>query len=277
MFNIFGVFFIFNAQFLILLYTILYMGNNRKKIWLVVGLIIGLVIIIYLNRAYANIYNTIGAANLEPVNLAGSYLVSNNMPDTTEITYVALGDSLMAGAGVDAPEESLPYLLAQKMSETGKTIDLKNFSVPGFKSSDLIIDLLPKAVAANPTVVTLLIGANDIHNQVSEEDFRKNYSHILDRLTKETQAKIYVINIPFIGADIMMLPPYGAYFKHQTEKFNKIIKELASERSLSYIDLYSPSLSLFQKPGDHYSSDLFHPSARGYKIWADIIYDSISK
>lgn len=252
-------------------------SNRREKRWLIGLIVLSVIIVIYLNRAYANIYNMIGSAGLPAVNQSENYLVANNMSATTSMTYVALGDSLTAGVGTNKPEESLPYLLAQKMAGQDKTVNLKNYAVPGFKSADLITDLLPKAIEANPDVVTLLIGVNDIHNQVSAANFRSNYQFILDRLAKETKAKIYVINIPFIGADTMMLPPYDSYFQYRTEKFNQIIKELAQSRSLDYIDLYSPAVSLFQRSGDHYSLDLFHPSAAGYKIWADIIYDRISK
>jgi lysophospholipase L1-like esterase len=252
-------------------------NDNRKKYWLVSGLILGLAIIVYLNRAYAHIYDTIGEAGLSPVEQTSSYSIANDVSAASDMTYVALGDSLTAGVGADQPEESLPYLLAKKMAGSDKRVNLKNYAVPGFKSTDLIVSLLPEAIKAEPSVVTLLIGVNDIHNQVSEKDFRRNYQYILDRLMKETSAKIYVINLPFIGADTMMWPPYDLYFRKRTERFNQIIKESADERALTYIDLYSPSVALFQKSGDHYSADLFHPSAYGYKIWADIIYDHINQ
>ena len=252
-------------------------NDNRKKYWLISGLVLGLAIIVYLNRAYSHIYDIIGEAALPPVEQTGSYPITNDMSASDEITYVALGDSLTAGVGTDQPEEALSYLLAKKMAGGDKRVNLKNYAVPGFKSADLIASLLPEAIKAEPSIITLLIGANDVHNQVSEKDFRKNYQYILNRLTKETRAKIYVINIPFIGADTMMFPPYDTYFRRRTEEFNQIIKELADERSLSYIDLYSPSVALFRKSGDHYSTDLFHPSAYGYKIWADIIYDHINQ
>lgn len=259
---------------------ILYCMNTRynKRTKLALGFAIIFVIIgLYLNRAYAHIYNTIGAAGLEPVNPAGKHLIVNNMTTTTSLAYVALGDSLSAGAGTDTPEHSLPYILAEKMAGKGQKVVFSNYSVPGFKTADLLNELLIPAIDAKPEVVTLLIGVNDIHNQVSASGFEKNYDQILSRLTKETKAKIYVISIPFIGARGMMLPPYQFYFDSKTREFNAIIKKLAVEYSVSYIDLYTPSVNLFKSAGSHYSVDLFHPSAAGYKIWADIIYDHFNQ
>jgi len=248
---------------------------NRAKF--ILSLIIFCAIIgFYLNRSYAHIYDTIGAANLRPVNSAGQHLIINNMATTTGSTYVALGDSLSAGVGTDRTEEYLPYLLVKKLAGDDKRIVLRNYSVPGFKTADLLGELLSPAIDTKPDIVTVLIGVNDIHNKISAADFRKNYEEILSRLTRETTAKIYVINIPFIGADKMMLPPYQFYFDSQTKEFNTIIKELAVKYSVSYIDLYTPTVALFKKSGSHYSADLFHPSAAGYKIWADIIYAYIN-
>jgi len=250
---------------------------SPQKSHFLAGIIFFLVIIagIYLNRAYAHVYSTIGAADLPVVNQRESYVIGSNM-NSANIIYVALGDSLSAGAGTERFEDSFPYLLAEKMAGAGR-VTLSDRAIPGEVTSNLLSDLLPLAISDKPNIVTLLIGVNDIHNFTSERDFQENYDQILRRLTTETAAKIYVINIPFIGADKMMLPPYQAAFDLRTREFNSIIKELATKYSVAYIDLYTPTVAQFKKSGDHYSADLFHPSAAGYKIWADVIYAGTNK
>lgn len=247
--------------------------RTKKNIFILGAILFFVIIGLYFNRSYAYIYKIIGAANLPPVNLKEEYLL-NDMSKTS-LVYVALGDSLTAGAGAESDQESLPYFLAQKLADNKKVI-LYNRAVPGYKTSDLIFNLLDKAINDQPDIVSLLIGVNDIHNQVSENEFAQNYEIILKRLTTETQAKINVINLPYIGADNLILPPYNFYFNKKTQAYNLIIKNLADKYQLNYIDLYSPSLELFKKPGSHYSADLFHPSASGYKIWADLIYDYLN-
>jgi lysophospholipase L1-like esterase len=196
---------------------------------------------------------------------------------TSSLVYSSLGDSLAAGVGTDNYTESYPYLLASKLGGAEQGIILRNHSLPGANTADLISNLLSRVINDNPDIITLLIGVNDIHNRISIRDFKNNYEQILSRLTKETKARIYVISIPFIGADSLMLPPYQTYFNYQTKRFNAVIQELAVKYQVSYIDLYTPTLVLFKEPGEHYSVDLFHPSAAGYKIWAQIIYDNIHK
>lgn len=250
-----------------------------SKIYWIIGLFIVGLSGLYLNRLYADIYQTIGAAHLKEPVINQKYMLSqgNEASTTSSLVYVALGDSLSAGVGTDRYEDSWPYLVAQKLLVKNTKVTLKSEAVPGYQTSDVIKKLLDPTIQEQPNFITVLVGVNDIHNQVSARNFQVNYDQILSRLSKETKAKIYLVNLPYIGSDALIQAPYDTYFNFQTKKFNQIIKELAAKYRVNYIDLYTPSFDLFRKSGDHYSADLFHPSAKGYKIWADIIYDSINQ
>lgn len=249
---------------------------KRATIFRLAGLVFIVITIIYFNRAYAYIYNHIDHESLKSPVRGSYYLVSNNKMASTSLTYVALGDSLTAGVGVDKLEEAYPYLLAKYFAGSDYKINVKSRAVPGAKTHDLVSGLLPLAINDNPDIVTILIGVNDIHGEISKSEFRKNYDEILSRLAKETKAKIYVVNIPYIGADNLLLPPYNYFFDSKTKDYNKIVLELSEKYGLKYIDLYTKTESLFKKAGSHYAADFFHPSAEGYKIWSDLIYADIT-
>jgi len=257
--------------------------HHLKKIGWLGGVIIIFVIALltYFNRSYAYIYQKIDQARLKSPDKTRVYLIENNMnigsqTAKTSLTYAALGDSLTAGVGVDDYRESYPYLLAQYFAGNDYQITLKDRAVPGAKTKDLLSGLLPGTIDDDPDIVTVLIGVNDIHGEISQEDFKDNYDNILKRLASETKAKIYVINIPLIGANNLLLPPYNYLFDARTKEYNKIIQELALKYNVKYIDLYTPTESLFKTNGSHYAADFFHPSAEGYKIWADLIYASLN-
>jgi len=258
--------------------------NQRFKIYLISVLVIILVLVVavYLNRSYSYIYQKIDGAALKSPDRIRTYLISNNMPvnDKTakiSLVYSALGDSLSSGVGVETYEESFPYLLSKYLAGNDYQVTLKNRSVPGAKSEDLLVGLLNGAISDNPDVVTLFIGVNDVHGDVSKEEFANNYEQILKRLTTETKARVYAINLPLIGANTLLLPPHNYLLDLRTKEFNEIIKNLASQYQVKYIDLYTTTRSLFKEPGDHYAADLFHPSALGYKIWTDLIYADFNK
>lgn len=232
----------------------------------------------YLGLANYSIYYRIQQGGLILPDSNQTYVISGNKVTSSDLVYAALGDSLTSGVGADKYEESYPYLLAQKLSQQENArIELKAFSYPGAKTGDFIQNLLSPAIVAKPDVITLLIGTNDVHGNIGLENFRKNYEYILDRLISGTRSTIYVLGLPNIGADDLFVPPYDYYFEHQTRSYNKIIRSLAEERGLRFIDLIDSTSAQSRKNDGYYSKDLFHPSAKGYSLWAQIIYDNINK
>ncbi len=249
--------------------------KRRRRRALVLFIIIAL-LAIYLNRAYAHIYNEIGHVALCSSDHLETYMIkvqTTNQDTRHPIVYTALGDSLTAGVGVKQYQESYPYLLAQDLAQAGQPIILKDRAIPGERTAGLIAKLLPLAIKDQPQLITVLIGVNDIHGNISAKVFQQNYNIILKQLTNKTKAQIYVINLPYIGSDRLVLPPYNYLLAARTQEFNRIIKRLAQQYSVHYIDLYTPTVSLFKSSGKFYAADSFHPSALGYRLWAKIIYD----
>jgi acyl-CoA thioesterase I len=231
----------------------------------------------YLYLSHFYIFHEIKVADLRASDRDHTYQIGSNVNAEKNIVYVALGDSLTAGVGVADYPDSYPYKLAEKLVGNKDKITLESFSYPGAHTSDLINDLLSPAIAQNPGLVTLLIGTNDTHGNISQSEFKQNYQYILEKLTSETKAEIYAISLPFIGANTLVLPPYNYYYNYKTIAFNKIIKELADFYNIKYVDIATPTQFQFKKNGPHYATDRFHPSALGYNEWSEIIYGNIDQ
>jgi len=244
----------------------------KKPFIIIIVLILAVGLYLYLANAYT--YYMFNRTALKAPAAQGSYAF-NEAAAGENLIYAALGDSLTSGMGLSKYEESFPYLLAKDLSKDGSKITLQNFSYPGYRTDDLIENLLEPAIAVKPEMITLLIGVNDIHGFYNKEKFKKNYKFILERLAKGTKAKIYVISLPFIGADIF-LPPFNYYSGRQTIEFNKIIKDLAVEYGAKYIDIAEPTKAMFAEKNPYYAADAFHPSAVGQALWEKIIFDNIT-
>jgi lysophospholipase L1-like esterase len=234
-----------------------------------------LVLVIYLWTSYVYIYYKIGSTALPATDTTYSFDI-NPLQSENNLMYAALGDSLTAGVGVDTYTQSYPYVLAQKIAVSYDNLTLKDFSYPGAKTSNIIDDLLTPVITSQPDVVTILIGINDIHGRVSPETFNNNYRYILERLEKETTAKIYLISIPYLGSHSLLLPPFNYYFHFRVDQYNKIIKSLAHTYNLNYIDITSPTAQISQL-NSYYAADLFHPNANIYALWAHIMYDNLGQ
>lgn len=232
-----------------------------KKLQFYFLILLFLITGIYLNMSYAYFYNFLSQNKLvSPVSLTAVTVGTRGQA----IRYVALGDSLTTGVGVSDIKNSLPYLVAQKLSETNN-VTLVNLAHAGDTSSDVLTSQLPGVESYKPDLVTLLIGVNDIHNLKSDKEFEENLIQIVSSL-KKSGAKIYLLSIPYLGSKRTVFFPYNFILDFRTKQFNNIIKKAAADFGTNYIDLYH-----LNKSADFYSSDQFHPSEEGYKEWAKAI------
>ncbi len=217
----------------------------------------------------ASIYWSLGKTGIhQPADYAE---LTVGKPTGKTITYAAIGDSLTAGVGVTTYRESYPYLIAEHLAGTSTKVQLKPFAVPGIRSKYILDYFIEQVVASKPDVVTLLIGVNDIHGKISIAEFSANYAEILTRLTQDTKAQVYVINLPYIGTPDLISLPYRSYFDWRTRSYNEAIKKLAAGFNVTYIDLYSAHEPV-ALDNNYYAADFFHPNTVGYKRWADTIY-----
>jgi lysophospholipase L1-like esterase len=95
--------------------------------------------------------------------------------------FLALGDSFTIGTGT-TPDRSFPAVLARLWTESGRSVVLSNPAVNGYTTDDLIDAELPLVVSFRPTLVTLLIGANDIVQGSSDDRYRRQLRSIHERV-----------------------------------------------------------------------------------------------
>ncbi len=245
--------------------------KNKKILYLLAAIFI---VLLYLNRSYAYIYEHIDEVGFQSSIVQKEYVIDTDSLNTIE--YVAIGDSLTAGVGVEDYKESYPYQLAQKMSVGSNSVLLKSLAIPGARTKNISNIFLDEVILLNPDVITILSGVNDVYGNVSIEDFERDYRELVEGIHSNTDSKVYLINLPYIGDTTLILPPYNYYFDYKTKQFNKIIEKVALENNLTYIDLYSQA-KIFAQDDSYYSSDAFHPSASGYIKWASYIYENSSK
>lgn len=184
--------------------------------------------------------------------------------------FVVMGDSLMAGVGATNGQSSLGSLLYQSNGKKNE-LEFLNLAVSGATANDVLKQQLPEALGSRPQVVFLLVGVNDIHNYTPKKEFEKNYRLIVNGLTAVPDLKLTLINVPYLGSSSILVPPWNLYIDLKTKQYNSIISNIAKEKNLKLIDLYKLSRDKFIEKSDLYSEDQFHPSDKGYYLWAEYI------
>ncbi|HEY8655583.1 MAG TPA: SGNH/GDSL hydrolase family protein [Candidatus Limnocylindria bacterium] len=190
---------------------------------------------------------------------------------TVDERYLALGDSFTIGTG-GTPERSFPAVLVARWKTAGRLVQLTNPAVNGYTTDDLIARELPLAEALKPTLVTLLVGANDIVRGRSATEYRAQLLRIYAALAAAGVPARALVALP--QPDWSRSPaaaPFGrpAELRATIEAFNLIAKEEVERSGGRYIDLFP--LMRRQAEAAMLAPDGLHPSAAAYAEWAAML------
>ena len=188
-------------------------------------------------------------------------------PDTYR--YLALGDSFTIGTGV-GPERSFPAELVRRWRSRGLEVELTDPAVNGYTTDALIEHELPLAAQVRPTIVTLLIGANDIVRGSDVRRYRGQVRRILAGLGEAGVLPAAVHGLP--QPDWSISPaaaPFGtpAELRVRITEFNAAMREEVERAGGSYHDLFSEMRR--QAEAGMLAPDGLHPSAEALQEWAE--------
>ncbi len=154
-----------------------------------------------------------------------------------------------------------------------------NFGISGNRTAQLFDRLYSDCIAFEPDIVSVFVGINDIWHRyigskilTTDEQVALNYRCILERLKRETHAKILML-APYILDDAGK-----AHMVPDLERLLPVIDSLAEE----YADAYVPLDKLFAKALEvqpapmHYSPDGVHPNENGARFIAGHYFNAIA-
>lgn len=194
--------------------------------------------------------------------------------ERAHIVYVALGDS--TGIGVGARRGGYVQRLAERIRASRRRVRTINLCATGATSGDALRHQAGRVAHHRPTFITLSIGANDLINGVSVEQFARNYEDTIVRLRETVRVPIIVMNIP----DLSLAPAVPSYMRESARRhiirFNGRIAAIAARHELAVIDLYAASAE-FARRRERFSADGLHPSDAGYEFWAEAMWPSVRR
>ncbi len=190
------------------------------------------------------------------------------------LRYIAAGDSTAVGYGATKVENTYTDKIALEFSKTN-TVTYKNVGVVGAKTSDVLEKQLQQIVDFKPDIVTISIGGNDATHLVSGKQILENEREILSRIISETNATVYITNVPnFTWAKVLPWF-YRTLIEYRNSKVNKEILEFETDR-IKIVDIHDFGWDRFPDIGVTNAPDKFHPNDLGYQNWTDAFLDRIS-
>jgi len=191
--------------------------------------------------------------------------------------FVALGDSLTAGKGDTGPGGH-PVGWAQRLADvlsvrTAVRCTLTNMAEDRATVNSVLKEQLPKVAAAEPDLVSVTVGMNDIRARGFDEmTFKSELGQLLEGLAG-TKAKVLTCTLPNIAA-IMPLPPELTEIARERMRLaSDIIREQAESYEAVCLDAWSlPGLS----DPELYSPDRMHPNGKGHQFIAAAFADKLA-
>ena len=194
---------------------------------------------------------------------------------TGPIKYVALGDS--TGAGIGAREGGYVARIFRRILVHRPASKLTNLCVSGATTSDVLRGQLDRGIREQPDLVTLGIGINDIGHGVSQEEFIQNFDEILNRLRNETKAVVIVSNLPDISSAPRIPQAMRSEYQQSIIEFNRKLAESVSRHSVIMFDVFEITHEQLALHPEYFSADGFHPSDKGYELWAEQMWPTVAK
>ena len=207
------------------------------------------------------------------------------------LRLIVFGDSTVAGVGVDRPEDALPSLVAQRLADGRyRRVHVTGYGWAGARVADLVRDQVPRslgplragetdAVLPGADVVVVAIGANDAIRRTAPRAFRADLRTVLATIRDAApHAELVLAGIPrFRGA----LPEVGVLV-WIADQYARVLRGIgraeAAAAGARHADLereVPPRIGDVADVGDLLSTDRFHPSLAGYRLWADVITESL--
>ena len=173
-----------------------------------------------------------------------------------------------------------PKFASQLIAEAHPELDIEfiNFGISGNRTCQVFDRLYKDAIEFQPDVFSILIGINDVwHRYLGERiattdaQIETNYRAILERVKRETNAKIIMLAPYLLDCDDKPL------MREDLKTVLPIVRKLANE----FADVYIPIDEKFeedlktQPEPKYYSGDGVHPNQNGAafigKLYAEAI------
>jgi lysophospholipase L1-like esterase len=189
--------------------------------------------------------------------------------------YVAVGASETVGVGADDPAtQAWPVVLHRRALPEATFVDV---GVSGATVGDALTGQLPRALAADPDVVTVWLAVNDALSLVPVGDYEAELGRLVHALRQGGRTEVLVGNVPPLerlpayraclpGSQVRdvdcVLPvvPAPAQVRATVDRFNAAIARVAKREGAVLVDL-SDERDLAGLT----SADGFHPSTRGHR------------
>jgi lysophospholipase L1-like esterase len=206
-------------------------------------------------------------------------------PDALPVRLLVLGDSTGAGVGATSTATTVGGWLGQALATAGHAVRLRGYAVSGARCRDLEdqVDHALAALAADraddpaaPTLSVVLIGTNDATHLTGLGTVYRDTAAAVDRLVDEGFA-VVLGSCPDLRAARAIPLPLRAVMAVRGRAVAAVQRRAAERVGGTVVDLAAETGVVFRRDRSTLAADDFHPSDRGYAVWADALLPALRR
>ncbi|MCX4791683.1 MULTISPECIES: SGNH/GDSL hydrolase family protein [unclassified Streptomyces] len=188
------------------------------------------------------------------------------------LRIAVVGESTAAGCGVEQHEEGFTGQFARELSvRTGRPVDWSVHGRYGATARRIRYRLLPE-LDTGLHVVALLAGVNDVLTRRSPQDWGDDLGAVVGELAQRAD-QVVVTGIPPFAEFPSIPGVLGRYLGERAAVLDEVAQRVCAEvQGVTWIG----STNVLPMGPDFFARDRFHPSAQGYREWAQIVAGKVA-
>lgn len=183
-----------------------------------------------------------------------------------KLHLLGLGDSIIAGVGIDVLENALPGRTASALARHGgREVHWRAAGASGLRARQVAELFAQHPADEHVDVVLVSVGVNDVTGIGSTRRWRRDLSRLLDAIHAAHPGALLVLaGLPPMDRFPLLPQPLGATLGIRARTFDAIARELAAARAWV---LHHPTI--IDSGRDAFAADGFHPGPEACARWGE--------
>jgi lysophospholipase L1-like esterase len=199
------------------------------------------------------------------------------LDDTTMKTFLALGDSYTIGQSVP-DNERFPIQTSKILFNNNIKLNPPQIiALTGWTTSELLNAINSNLPSNDFDIVTLLIGVNNQYQGKSLENYKSEFSHLLNKAivyARHLPSHVFVLSIPDYSVTPFAKGRDTALISREINEFNEANKMISIAAGVHYINI-TPISKEAKNDLSFVASDGLHPSGKQYSLWSQLLAPEI--
>jgi lysophospholipase L1-like esterase len=192
--------------------------------------------------------------------------------EPTELRLLFVGDSTMAGVGVEHQTCALPFQVATSLAtRLDRSVRWQTVAKSGINTSQALEFAKGQALLPADVVITAL-GTNDVTSQRKPDQFVNDYKVLISTLSNQVGASFAIISgLAPLHLTQAAPQPLRWYLGKYANTLDVGLRQwIKSQTNIAYVSLQWASNA------NEMAADGYHPGKNQYRAWAELVSESIA-